>query len=95
MPLICKDDRATDYVPPEPNAWPSGIRRLDWAAPSGKHHAGPAIGARSIEYGRPTVYLDLEAERDRARLADSDDFFKRHADELVILDGNRPDADLV
>ena len=53
---------------------------------AGKTTLARAIGARSIENGRPSIYLDLEAERDRARLADPGDFLGRHADELVILD---------
>ena len=52
----------------------------------GPRQAGKTTLARAIGDGRPSVYLDLEAERDRARLADPDDFLKRHADELVILD---------
>jgi uncharacterized protein len=35
---------------------------------------------------RPSIYLDLETARDRARLADPAVFLNRHADELVILD---------
>jgi len=52
----------------------------------GPRQAGKTTLARAIGDSRPSVYLDLEAERDRARLADPDDFLKRHADELVILD---------
>jgi uncharacterized protein len=53
---------------------------------AGKTTLAHAIGDRSIENGRPSIYLDLETERDRARLADPADFLGRHADELVILD---------
>ncbi len=53
---------------------------------SGKTTLARAIGAQSAKNGRPSVYLDLEAERDRARLADPVSFLGRHADELVILD---------
>ncbi len=46
----------------------------------GPRQAGKTTLARAIGDSRPSVYLDLEAERDRARLADPDDFLKRHAD---------------
>ena len=52
----------------------------------GPRQAGKTTLARAIGDGRPSIYLDLEAERDRARLADPGDFLGRHADELVILD---------
>ncbi len=53
---------------------------------AGKTTLARAIGDRSAENGRPSVYLDLETERDRARLADPADFLGRHTDDLVILD---------
>ena len=52
----------------------------------GPRQAGKTTLARAIGDSRPSVYLDLEAERDRARLADPADFLMRHANELVILD---------
>lgn len=52
----------------------------------GPRQAGKTTLALAIGASRPSVYLDLEAERDRARLADPDDFLGRHADELVVLD---------
>src|SRR3546814_1192859 len=51
----------------------------------GPRQAGKTTLARAIGDSRPTVYLDLVAERDRARLADHDAFLKHHTDELVIL----------
>lgn len=36
--------------------------------------------------GRPFVYLDLESEQDRARLAQPELYFSDHTDRLVILD---------
>lgn len=35
---------------------------------------------------RPCVYLDLQDERDRSRIADPNVFFKTHADALIALD---------
>ena len=52
----------------------------------GPRQAGKTTLARAIGDNRPSLYLDLESERDRARLADPDDFLSSHADELVILD---------
>jgi uncharacterized protein len=52
----------------------------------GPRQAGKTTLARAIGDNRPSIYLDLETERDRARLADPEDFMGRHADELVILD---------
>jgi len=42
----------------------------------------------SLEIGaqRPSLYLDLESQSDRARLADPEQYFADHEDELVILD---------
>ena len=56
------------------------------ARQAGKTALARAIGDLSTKNGRPSIYLDLEAERDRALLADPADFPGRHADELVIFD---------
>ena len=40
--------------------------------------------AKSID--RPAIYLDLESEQDRAKLAQSELYLADHVDELVILD---------
>ncbi|MDP1957221.1 MAG: AAA family ATPase, partial [Rhodocyclaceae bacterium] len=43
--------------------------------------------AREIAASSPNaLFLDLEREADRARLARADLFFSRHRDQLVILD---------
>lgn len=52
----------------------------------GPRQAGKTTLARAVGEGRPSLYLDLEAERDRARLADPASFLAAHIDELVILD---------
>lgn len=52
----------------------------------GPRQAGKTTLARAIGDSRPSLYLDLEAERDRAKLADPSAFLASHADELVILD---------
>lgn len=35
---------------------------------------------------RPSAWLDLELETDRAKLAQPEDYFERHRDELVVID---------
>ncbi len=52
----------------------------------GPRQAGKTTLARAIGDSRPSLYLDLESERDRAKLADPSGFLVGHADELVILD---------
>lgn len=53
---------------------------------SGPRQVGKTTLARSIAAGRNAVYLDLESEADRARLAEPELYFADHLDELVILD---------
>jgi uncharacterized protein len=52
----------------------------------GPRQSGKTTLARAIAAGRPSTYLDLEAEADRARLSEPALYFADHADELVILD---------
>ena len=52
----------------------------------GPRQAGKTTLARTIGDHRPSIYLDLEAERDRTRLSDPADFLSRHIDKRVILD---------
>jgi len=47
---------------------------------------GKTTLALEIAETRPSVYLDLESEADRAKLAEPDLYLEPHADELVILD---------
>ena len=52
---------------------------------AGKTTLAESIAARSLA-GSETVYLDLEAPADRARLADPAHYLAAHEDKLVILD---------
>ncbi len=52
----------------------------------GPRQSGKTTLALMIAESRPSVYLDLETESDRARLAEPALYFADHADELVILD---------
>src|SRR3954463_10435466 len=52
----------------------------------GPRQVGKTTLALMIAKERESVYLDLESERDRARLAEPELYFADHAEELVILD---------
>lgn len=52
----------------------------------GPRQAGKTTLALEIAAGRSNVYLDLESESHRARLADAGHYLGRHEDRLVILD---------
>jgi uncharacterized protein len=53
---------------------------------TGPRQVGKTTLALEIAAQRNSVYLDLEAEPDRARLAEPQLYFADHEDELVILD---------
>lgn len=53
---------------------------------TGPRQVGKTTLALALAEARKAVYLDLEAEPDRARLAEPQLYFADHADELVILD---------
>src|SRR5882724_12942553 len=52
----------------------------------GPRQVGKTTLALEIADRRRSIYLDLESDTDRARLADPEQFFADHADELLILD---------
>ncbi len=52
----------------------------------GPRQAGKTTLALEIAESRPAVYLDLESEADRAKLAEPELYLSQHADKLVILD---------
>jgi uncharacterized protein len=53
---------------------------------TGPRQVGKATLALEIAEERKAVYLDLESEVDRARLAEPELYFADHSEELVILD---------
>ncbi len=53
---------------------------------TGPRQAGKTTLALAIAAGRDAVYLDLESEADRARLAEPELYFADHTEELVVLD---------
>jgi len=52
----------------------------------GPRQAGKTTLALEVAESRPSIYLDLESEADRARLAEPELYLAQHADKLVILD---------
>jgi predicted AAA+ superfamily ATPase len=52
----------------------------------GPRQVGKTTLARMIGEQRPSLYLDLESDADRARLADPELYLAGHEDKLVILD---------
>ena len=52
----------------------------------GPRQAGKTTLAVEVAKGRASVYLDLESEADRAKLAEPELYLPQHEDKLVILD---------
>ena len=52
----------------------------------GPRQAGKTTLALEVAKARPAVYLDLESEADRAKLAEPELYLAEHEDKLVVLD---------
>ena len=52
----------------------------------GPRQAGKSTLALEVAGSRPSIYLDLESESDRAKLAEPELYLAQHGDKLVILD---------
>jgi predicted AAA+ superfamily ATPase len=52
----------------------------------GPRQVGKTTLAQDVGETRPSVYLDLESDADRAKLADPELYLETHQDKLVILD---------
>lgn len=52
----------------------------------GPRQVGKTTLALEVAESRPAIYLDLESEADRAKLAEPELYLSQHADKLVILD---------
>jgi uncharacterized protein len=52
----------------------------------GPRQVGQPTLALAVAGSRPAVYLDLESEADRAKLADPELYLSQHEDKLVVLD---------
>ena len=52
----------------------------------GPRQVGKTTLAIDIGTSRPSIYLDLESDSDRAKLSDPESYLSEHADKLVIID---------
>src|SRR5690606_32965136 len=52
----------------------------------GPRQVGKTTLALEIAEARPSIYLDLESDADRAKLAEPELYLSEHEDKLVILD---------
>jgi uncharacterized protein len=52
----------------------------------GPRQSGKTTLAMALREKRDSIYLDLESEQDRAKLAEAELYLERHLDRLVILD---------
>ncbi len=64
----------------------AGLHRMPAVALIGPRQSGKTTLAHQIAEKVPSVYLDLQASEDRARLAEPALFLNAHEDRLVILD---------
>ena len=64
----------------------SALAEVPAVALLGPRQVGKTTLALDVAGARPAVYLDLESETDRAKLAEPELYLTQHADKLVILD---------
>jgi predicted AAA+ superfamily ATPase len=64
----------------------SALAEVPAVALLGPRQVGKTTLALEVAGTRPAVYLDLESEGDRAKLAEPELYLSKHADKLVILD---------
>ncbi|HWP38170.1 MAG TPA: AAA family ATPase [Gemmatimonadales bacterium] len=64
----------------------SALAEVPAVALLGPRQVGKTTLAHEVAKARPRVYLDLESEADRAKLADPELYLSQHEDKLVILD---------
>jgi predicted AAA+ superfamily ATPase len=64
----------------------SALAEAPTVALLGPRQVGKTTLALELAQTRPAVYLDLESEADRAKLAEPELYLAQHADQLVILD---------
>lgn len=81
------DFRFTKMIPRRAtNEVTSLLRQSPAVVLTGPRQVGKTTLALGIARERDSVYLDLESEADRARLAEPELYFADHSEELVILD---------
>jgi predicted AAA+ superfamily ATPase len=64
----------------------SALAEVPAVALLGPRQVGKTTLALDVTNTRPAVYLDLESEADRARLAEPELYLSQHEDKLVVLD---------
>lgn len=64
----------------------SALAEVPAVALLGPRQVGKTTLALEVAGTRPSIYLDLESEADRAKLAEPELYLAQHADKLVILD---------
>lgn len=64
----------------------SALAEVPAVALLGPRQAGKTTLAHEVAATRPTVYLDLESEADRAKLSEPELYLAQHVDKLVVLD---------
>ena len=64
----------------------AALARQAAVALTGPRQVGKTTLAQAVAAGKPSLYLDLEAPADRARLTDPTEFLTRNENSLVILD---------
>jgi uncharacterized protein len=64
----------------------SALAEVPAVALLGPRQVGKTTLALDVTNTRPAVYLDLESETDRARLAEPELYLSQHEDKLVVLD---------
>jgi uncharacterized protein len=64
----------------------AALARQPAVALLGPRQVGKTTLALALVEGRPSVYLDLESEADRAKLVDAESYLAAHEDKLVVLD---------
>jgi predicted AAA+ superfamily ATPase len=64
----------------------SALAQVPAVALLGPRQVGKTTLALEVAKTRPSVYLDLESEADRAKLTDAERYLAQHEDKLVILD---------
>lgn len=65
---------------------PTALAEAPAVALLGPRQVGKTTLALEVAKARPAIYLDLESEADRAKLAEPELYLAQHADKLVVLD---------
>jgi len=64
----------------------SALSEVPAVALLGPRQTGKTTLALEVASSRPSIYLDLESDADRAKLAEPELYLTQHADKLVVLD---------